>query len=182
MKKLIFTFILVISLSSIVASCGDDGNSWTEYSQWRNDNIEWYLQQKELKNPNGTSYYTELSPAWYTNSGVLIHYFNDRQQTAGNLSPLLTSHVSVKYRGELYNGVAFDSTATTGADTVRTFALSNVVPGWKVALCDMHVGDSCEVVIPYTMGYGAQGTTSISPYSTLKFNIKLVDIPAYEIP
>lgn len=182
MKKLIFTFIFVIGLSTIIASCGDDGNSWTEYSEWRNDNINWYLQQKDLKNPNGTPYYSELNPAWYTNSGVLIHYFNDRRQTAGNLSPLLTSQVSVKYRGELYNGVVFDSTAATGADTVRTFPLTGVVVGWKVALCDMHVGDSCDVILPYTMAYGAQGNTSISPYSSLKFSIKLVDIPAYEIP
>ncbi|MBD5254913.1 MAG: hypothetical protein HDS53_02365 [Barnesiella sp.] len=182
MKKLIYLVAMIIGLSATVASCGDSGNSWTEYEEWRNANIEWYLAQKDRKNPDGTPYYKELNPSWYTNSGVLIHYFNDRKQTEGNLSPLITSQVSVKYKGELYNGSVFDSTAVATSDSVRTFTLSGTVIGWKVALTDMHVGDTCEVVLPYTMGYGAAGNTSISPYSSLKFGIKLVDIPAYEIP
>lgn len=182
MKKFIYTIICLIGISTIVASCGDSGNSWTEYSEWRNANIEWYLAQKERKNPDGTPYFTELNPSWYQNSGVLIHYFNNRKLTEGNLSPLVTSQIAVKYKGQLYNGSVFDSTSTTTADSVRTFALSGTVIGWKVALTDMRVGDTCEVVLPYTMGYGAAGNTSISPYSSLKFGIKLVDIPAYEIP
>lgn len=182
MRKFIFLTILLFGLSSLAISCGDSGNSWTEYTEWRNTNIEWYLAQKEKKNPDGTPYYKELSPSWYTNSGVLIHYFNDRKLTEGNLSPMLTSQIAVKYKGELYNGSVFDSTTTSTADSVRTFSLSGTVNGWKVALTDMRVGDTCEVILPYTMGYGAGGNTSITPYSTLKFGIKLVDIPAYEIP
>lgn len=182
MKKLIYLIVIALGCSVAATSCGDSGNSWTEYSAWRNANIDWYLAQKERKNPDGTPYFKELNPSWYANSGVLIHYFNDRTETEGNLSPLVTSQVSVKYKGELYTGAVFDSTATATADSVRTFALSGTVIGWKIALTDMHVGDTCEIVLPYTMGYGAEGNTSISPYSSLKFGVKLVDIPAYEIP
>lgn len=46
----------------------------------------------------------------------------------------------------------------------------------------MRVGDSAQVVIPYLEGYGVSGSGSILPFTTLVFNIKLVDIPAYEIP
>ena len=56
-----------------------------------------------------------------------------------------------------------------------------MIQGWTVALEDMRVGDSCEVVIPYTMAYGAQSSGLIKPYSALKFHIKLVDIPFYQI-
>lgn len=182
MKKLIYLIILFVIGSVTLSSCGDDGNTWSDYEEWRNTNNNWYLSQKERKNPDGTPYFKELSPSWYKNSGVLIHYFNDRKKTEGNLSPMLTSRVSVKYKGSLYNDIVFDSTATNTADSVRTFALSGTIIGWQVALTDMRVGDSCEVVLPYTVGYGANGSTSISPYSTLKFGIKLTDIPAYEIP
>lgn len=182
MKKLLYCIALLIGTSVIASSCGDDGNTWTDYAEWRNANNEWYLAQKDRKNQDGTPYFKELNPSWYPASGVLIHYFNDRTLTEGNLSPMITSRVSVKYKGSFYNGVVFDSTSVATADTMRTFSLQGVVPGWRVALTDMRVGDTCEVILPYTMGYGAQGQSGISPYSTLKFGIKLVDIPAYEIP
>lgn len=182
MKKLLYLCTILISVSAAFSSCGDDGNNWTDYAEWRNTNNNWYLEQKDLKNVDGTNFYSELNPDWYPNSGVLIHYFNNRSETVGNLSPMVTSHVSVKYKGMLYNGTVFDSTAVATSDSVRTFALSDLVPGWKVALTDMRVGDTCEIVLPYNMGYGANGANTISPYSSLKFGIKLVDIPNYEIP
>ena len=182
MKKLLYFVCLAVAFSTALVSCGDDDNSWSSYADWRNSNNQYYLQQKERKNPDGTPYYQELNPKWYNQAGVLIHYFNDRRLTAGNLKPLITSHVSVKYKGELYNGTVFDSTTTSTADSVRTFLLSGTIIGWQVALTDMHVGDSCEIILPYTVGYGTTGSLSTNPYSTLKFGIKLVDIPAYEIP
>jgi len=45
----------------------------------------------------------------------------------------------------------------------------------------MHVGDSCRIVIPYTMGYGSYDMgTILQPYSMLQFDLKLVDIYAYK--
>jgi FKBP-type peptidyl-prolyl cis-trans isomerase len=46
---------------------------------------------------------------------------------------------------------------------------------------NMRCGDSVEVIIPYGLAYGSTGSTSIYPYSNLKFNIRLVDIPLYEL-
>ena len=181
MKKLFSISAAIIIMATALSSCGDDGNSWTDYKEWREANNNWYPEQLQRTNPDGTPYYTLLSPAWSPKSGVLIHYFNDRSLTAANLSPMLTSKVTVKYRGHLYNGVGFDST-TVDSDSVRTFPLSGTIGGWKIALQDMHVGDTCEIIVPYGQGYGSQGSTNISAYSALQFNIRLTDIPAYEIP
>lgn len=181
MKKLLYVVMLGIAAGAAVSSCNDD-DSWKEYEEWRNKNLAWYAEQQKRTNSDGTPFYTQLNPSWYPECGVLIHYFNDRTQTAGNLSPLLTSKVAVKYKGQLYNGVTFDSTSVATSDSVRVFSLSEVVAGWQIALMDMHVGDTCEVVLPFYVGYGETGSTAINPYSTLKFGIKLVDIPAYEIP
>ena len=114
---------------------------------------------------------------------MLIRYLNDRSLTAGNLSPLLTSTVDVKYIGRLYTGEAFDSSYNQKAngDSIFRTSLTGLIQGWQIALVNMNVGDSVEIIIPYNMGYGGSQTGIIKPYSTLIFNLKLVDIPYYEV-
>ena len=103
--------------------------------------------------------------------------------TKDNLKPLLTSTVDVKYIGRLYNDVAFDSSflRTTPADSVFRTKLTGVIEGWQIALMNMHIGDSCEIVIPSDQAYGSSGSGSIYPYSALKFHVKLVGIPGYYV-
>ena len=182
MKKLplFFTFALI----AILYACTPGGRSeWEDYEAWRESNENWLIEQKNRTNADGSKYYTTLVPDWDTTQYVLIHYFNDRKLTEGNLSPLFTSTVDVKFKGSLYNDVPFDSSYTNTAsygDSIYRTQCNKVIQGWTVALEDMRVGDSCEVVIPHTMGYGVQESGIIKPYSALKFNIKLVDIPFYE--
>ncbi len=164
-------------------SCMKD-TDWELYETWRNENNEWYIACTKKTNPDGTPYYTALSPDWYPQSGVLIHYFNDRKLTEGNLSPLMTSTVDMIYIGHLYNDSIFDSSYsnTQYGDSIFRTQACNVIEGWQIALNDMRVGDTCEVIIPYPQAYGSSGSGSILPYSTLRFNMKLVRIPGYEIP
>ena len=111
-----------------------------------------------------------------------MHYFNDTTLTRGNLTPHYNSWVDVVYKGQLYDGTPFDSSYlnTTPADSVFRTTMGNVITGWAVALSDMHVGDSCEVIVPYSVGYSETGSGSILPYSHLVFNMKLVGVPFYE--
>lgn len=186
MKKIIPSIIALASLAVGFSSCGDD-NQWDEYEGWRRTNNEWYNTQATRVNPDGSLYYTPVQPSWYPQSGVLIHYFNDRNLTKDNLQPLLTSHVTVKYHGRLYDNTCFDSTSV-GSDSVRTFQLSGTIVGWQIALTQMHVGDSAEVIIPYTQGYGyvgsstSTGVQTIPPYSALRFNIGLKAVPELLVP
>ena len=113
-----------------------------------------------------------------------MRYLNDRSKTVGNLSPMLTSTVDVKYIGRLYNDVPFDSSFTNTAsygDSLFRTTPGEVIQGWTIALMNMRVGDSARIIIPYMLGYGASGSGSIPPYSTLVFDVKLVDIPYYEV-
>lgn len=163
----------------VVSSCGDDDNIYDNYSEWGLPNEIWY---KSLLDSvvDGDTFFTRLRPSWLPGSGVLIHYFNDRRLTEGNLSPLSNSTVKVIYRGEFYNGAGFDSSYLE-TDSTRTFTLgSNLITGWRIALNDMRVGDSADVIVPWINGYGAGGSNGIPGYSNLKFSIKLVDIPDYE--
>ena len=57
-----------------------------------------------------------------------------------------------------------------------------MIAGWKLAVQNMHVGDSVEVLIPYAQAYGTKSNGVIKPYTALRFNLRLVDIPYYELP
>ena len=184
LRKTLFGAIAALAAVCLTASCNKDDDTWDNYKEWRETNDAFYDSQSVLKNTDGTPFYTKLAPQWYPTSRVLIHYFNDRALTAGNLTPLVTSTVSVKYRGWLCNDVAFDSsyTSTVFGDSIARFVPANTIAGWQIALTNMRVGDSVRVVIPWAEGYGASTSNStIPPFSTLMFDIKLVDIPALNI-
>ena len=55
-------------------------------------------------------------------------------------------------------------------------AVSRVIPGWTEALKMMPVGSKWELYIPQELGYGAQEAGKIKPFSTLIFEVELVDI------
>lgn len=183
MRKFVNAVLLSALVGMFTSGCGNDDNNWEDYTDWRNANNAWIEDQAALTNPDGTPYYQRIVPEWDPAAYVLIHYFNDRSLTQGNLSPMYTSTVDVKYIGSLYDGTVFDNSYanTEPADSIYRTSLNNVIQGWTIALEDMRVGDTCEVVIPWQQGYGNQGSGAIRPYSALKFGIKLVNIDAYEI-
>ena len=185
MKKIIPLFVLLMAVAIVLPACSDDDDNdyATIYKDWNEQNAAWLAQKKELKNPDGTPYYQVIVPSWYPSGYVLIHYFNDRSETEGNLSPLYTSVVDVIYHGYDYEDVPFDSSMTQnayGRPGVERFRCNGTIYGWTAALEEMRVGDTAEVIIPYEMAYGVTGTTGIKPYSNLRFNLRLYDIYRYE--
>lgn len=177
MKKLFQLLLLAAAGSVIWTSCGDDEakSTWEAYAEWRQTNETWVAEQEALRNADGTPYYQKVVPSWNKDIYVLMHWFNDRAETAGNLSPMITSTVTAAYHGRMYNDEPFDSSA------MFTTQLTGVIEGWQIALMNMRVGDSCKVVIPYIVGYGATGSGAIPPYSALQFNMGLKDVDAYEV-
>lgn len=86
--------------------------------------------------------------------------------------------VVVHYRGTLIDGTEFDSSIARGKPA--TFAINNVIPGFREALQNMPVGAKWEVVIPGDMAYGETGIKDgpIGPNETLIFEIELLEIKA----
>ncbi len=167
-----------------VPACSDDDTSTLNeaYKDWREKNADWLKEQQARTNPDGTPYFKSIIPDWDPSAYVLIHYFNDRAETEGNLTPLYTSTVDTRYHLSYYEGTAIDSSSlmtTNGPGIFRT-QLTSVIPGWVIAMEDMRVGDTAEVLVPYQQGYGTSTTSGILPYSALKFNVRLVDIVDYE--
>lgn len=89
--------------------------------------------------------------------------------TATRDSTVVVRYVGVDYR----TGKVFNSTWTSGQ--VATFSLSEVIPGFARGIEGMKVGGRREIVIPWTLGYGATGNPPvIAPKETLVFVVDLV--------
>lgn len=88
--------------------------------------------------------------------------------------PAVTDRVKVNYRGTLIDGTEFDSSYKRNEPA--TFAANQVIKGWTEALTMMPVGSKWELYIPQDLAYGSRDTGTIPPYSTLIFEVELLDI------
>jgi len=89
--------------------------------------------------------------------------------------PTLNSVVKVHYHGTLIDGTVFDSSVERGEPA--TFPVGGVIKGWTEALQLMPVGSKWKLYIPYDLAYGEMGAGGkIKPYSTLVFDVELLDI------
>lgn len=171
----IYKLLLPMLAIAALTSCEDDDiKNWNDYADWREANDAWLHEQQV------TGKYTKVTPEWNANLHVLMRWLNDRTATESNLRPLYTSSVSVKYKGWLYDGTPFDSSYVY-TDSVVTMLPANLIDGWVIALEQMHVGDRVEILVPYAAAYGTSSLGLINPYSNLRFELELRDIPTYEV-
>lgn len=84
----------------------------------------------------------------------------------------LSSTVSVRYTGKLMDGTIFDS--ATG--TPVTFPLSQVIPGWQLAVPLIQEGGLIRILVPSSLAYGCTGVGTIPGDAVLYFEIQLVDV------
>ena len=75
--------------------------------------------------------------------------------------------------GKTINGKTFDSSR---GGTAPAFRLRDLIPGWIIALQQMHIGDKWEIYIPAEQGYGKFNQPGIPGGSTLIFEIELLGI------
>ncbi len=88
--------------------------------------------------------------------------------------PEATSRVKVHYKGTLIDGTQFDSSYDRKEPT--SFNCNQVIKGWTEALTMMPVGSKWELFIPQELAYGANAPQGIKPFSTLIFEVELLDI------
>jgi FKBP-type peptidyl-prolyl cis-trans isomerase FklB len=89
--------------------------------------------------------------------------------------PVTTDRVKVNYVGTLIDGTKFDSSYDRG--TPAEFQVGGVIKGWVEALQLMPVGSEFVLYIPENLAYGGNGAGDlVKPYSTLIFEVELLDI------
>ena len=116
---------------------------------------------------------TPSSTAPYSQIDLLVG--NGAEAASGSL-------LTVNYTGWLYDaskpdtkGLLFDT--SVGKDAfVFLLGSGSVIQGWDKGLVGMKVGGIRRLVVPPSLGYGDTRNSSIPPYSTLVFEIELVDV------
>ncbi|MGV6846100.1 MAG: FKBP-type peptidyl-prolyl cis-trans isomerase [Lutibacter sp.] len=91
-------------------------------------------------------------------------------------TPRATSKVKVNYKGYLIDGTVFDSSYKSKKPA--EFFVNRVIKGWTEGLQLMKVGAKYKFFIPQDLAYGAfpRSGGKIKPFSTLIFEVELVDI------
>ncbi len=84
--------------------------------------------------------------------------------------------VSVNYVGALIDNTVFDASANHGGPYTFRLGVDPVIEGWQKGLIGMKEGGTRLLIIPASMGYGAQGNGPIPPNATLVFKVELVSV------
>lgn len=173
MKKYGLYLILLFVTVGFVTSCDDDEEDYQE--QWMVENqkalneIKANSAYKEIKSPGNEAsiYYKVLE----TGDGAAPIYYN--------------SQVKCYYKGwfavdfpewEIEKGTIFDQKLFDDGTPYSFTVGSGVIKGWTTALQHMVKGDKWEIWVPYQLAYGEDGWQSMPGYSTLVFEIEVVDV------
>ncbi|MDE6217582.1 MAG: FKBP-type peptidyl-prolyl cis-trans isomerase [Muribaculaceae bacterium] len=172
--------LLLAFFAVSLTSCFEDNT--VDYTEWRTQNQTYLNQAEAATDDDGNPFYQKIIPSWASGTYALVHWNNDRSETEMNLSPLDNSTVNIKY--ETYdiedNLISSSKDLYVHGEGIYQTKPKDMITGVRAVLPHMHVGDKVSLVLPYTAAYGTQAYGKIKPYSTLKFNIELVDIPDYE--
>lgn len=82
--------------------------------------------------------------------------------------------VKVIYKGSLLSGQVFEDNQKEGYEL--TIGLQQAIPGWEEMLQAMKLGQRVRAIIPWQMAYGPQGRGPIPPFSSLVFEMEVIEV------
>lgn len=82
--------------------------------------------------------------------------------------------VKVHYTGTFLDGSKFDSSHDRGKPYEFALGKRQVIAGWDEGIANMKKGEKGVLIVPSSLAYGP-GRQGIPPYSTLVFEVELVD-------
>jgi len=92
-------------------------------------------------------------------------------------SPKETDVIKMHYTGKLLDGTIFDS--SIGKEPLE-YPLNQMIQGWIEGVQMMKKGGKAQLIVPSALGYGPRGGGPIPPFSTLTFEVELLDFKAGE--
>jgi len=134
------------------------------------------LKKEKAKNEEGTllkKYIKEqninVKP---TASG--LYYIEKIKGTGAKAVP--GKKIKMHYTGTLLNGTKFDSSKDRDKPFEFELNKGQVIDGWNEAIAMMNVGGKAILIIPSTIGYKDRDLGTIPPYSTLVFEVELLEV------
>lgn len=201
MKRRGFYFLAVALFAVFgLASCSEEDDTVEEFPNWqaRNDAFFNSLTDSVLNllelNPARTDWkriksWSKSDSIEGSNSDYIIVKVIEEGAPA-SATPLYTDTVTVHYLGRLlpsvsypygyvfdqsYYGNYYDDVSKPLQMAIGNSGGNMLVDGFATALQHMRRGDHWMVYIPYQLGYGSQSQTGVPAYSTLIFDLRLVD-------
>lgn len=103
-------------------------------------------------------------------------YYKETKRGYGK-SPEIGDSVTLHYEGFLINNEPFDSSIKRGKPFSFVFGDQSLITGWTKGVGLMKEGGKATIVIPSELAYGDKGAGDvIPPYSTVVFNISLINV------
>lgn len=181
----------------LLTSCSEEDDTEEEYANWQIKNETYFEEQYQahLAASSATCFVlrdfskgdtVSLSNLPHTDC-ILVDVLPSDFTAEGDktVSPLYTDVVQMHYRGYLLPSLSYASGYEFDANYSGTFmediaepvnlSVNEVISGFSTALQHMHRGDHWRVTIPYQLGYGISEFNSIPGFSTLIFDIRLID-------
>lgn len=91
-------------------------------------------------------------------------------KTGAGATAASSSSVTVTYAAYLTDGTLFSQSS------LAVFQLPDVIPGFREGVTGMKVGETRRLIVPPSLGYGANGSGSCIPgNATLIFDVNLID-------
>lgn len=106
------------------------------------------------------------------NSGL---YFIEHSAGTGTL-PQKGQKITLHYTGSFLSGEVFDSSLERGEPFTFEFGANEVIPGMEEGISKMKKGTKATLIIPSYLAYGKEQYKMIPPFSTLIFEIEILNI------
>ncbi len=107
-----------------------------------------------------------------TQSG--LYYIEETKGNGKQAEP--GKKVKVHYTGTLLDGTKFDSSLDRGEPIEFVLGVGQVIPGWDEGISYMKEGGKAKLIIPSHLAYGGRPTGPIPAFSTLIFEVELVEV------
>ena len=157
---------MLIALGTAIAAVGFHAATARSDGGDRSQDIVWMNAQQAY--PAGL----EAEDGWYAMDGGLRWRYVE--YAGSDEKPAIEDEVTVHYAGTFIDGETFDSSFDRGEPA--TFPLGRLITAWQMAIPQMGVGDTIEIVAPADLAYGPKGKGPIPGGATLLFTVKLIAI------
>jgi FKBP-type peptidyl-prolyl cis-trans isomerase len=126
---------------------------------------------KELDETNLKAYIAGEKNIITTPSGLMYVV----QKEGSGKSIVKGNKVSMLYKGYFMNGEVFDENQRVESPFTFTVGLQQVIPGWDEGALYMKKGGKYKLIVPWNLAYGDRGAGPIMPYTSLIFEVEVLN-------
>ncbi len=164
MKKSMYAAAcLLLMTTAVFTSCAKDEEEELDFTPeqiaYFEKNRDYIREKKTEKDEEGNLKYTPIGMAY----GDTVLYRVISRKGEESKTPTSQTKIFMTLKGDLIDGHNFQKEDT------MTFRPAQLITGVAVSLLESTVGETCEAIVPASLGYGYRNNGAIPAGSTLVF-------------